>query len=230
MNIKINSLYLKLFAVCFMTVDHVAYYFLLPNSEVYIIMRMIGRLAAPLFWFCFVEGYKRTSNRNRYKLRLLIAASIMSVGNLLLHALLGLDKLSILIPNMFLSFLISALIIDTIEDCIKSKEQIKIISLFVLSVILIVFACKFCEYSYFIVSFILVFYFIKNNTIKNILFVVSATILSIVEKNFLQIFSILAVLFFVNYDNSKPKYSFKYLFYLFYPLHIWLFVVSAFLF
>ena len=66
MQLKFNSFHLKLFAVLFMIIDHMAYYMISPDIPIYAIMRMVGRLAAPIFWFCFVEGYKRTKNKTKY--------------------------------------------------------------------------------------------------------------------------------------------------------------------
>ena len=58
---KFNTFHLKLIAMIFMIIDHIAYFLMPANSMLWLIMRCIGRLAAPMFWFCFVEGYKHTS-------------------------------------------------------------------------------------------------------------------------------------------------------------------------
>lgn len=227
MQLKFNSFHLKLFAVLFMIVDHIAYYMISPDIPIYTIMRIVGRLAAPIFWFCFVEGYKRTKNKTKYKLRLLISASIMSVGNMTLHCLLNTDRLSLLKPNMFLSFFMCALLVDTIQQCIKSKRRWQSLLLFVLSIIIVLFIGQHCEYSYFIICFVLLYHFIQNDVIKNLFYILTMTALSILLNAPLQIFAIGSVLFFATYNNTKPKHNWKYFFYLFYPLHIWILIVIA---
>lgn len=227
MQLKFNSFHLKLFAVLFMIVDHIAYYTISPDIPIYTIMRMIGRLAAPIFWFCFVEGYKRTKNKTKYKLRLLVSASIMSVGNMTLHCLLNTNKLSLLKPNMFLSFFMCALLVDTIQQCIKSKSRLQSLLLFVLSIIIVLFVGQHCEYSYFIICFVLLYHFVKNDAIKNLFYILTMTALSILLNAPLQIFAIGSVFFFTTYNNIKPKQNWKYFFYLFYPLHIWLLIIIS---
>ena len=58
---------LKLLALFAMTCDHVGLQ-LLPQ---FIILRIIGRLAAPLFAYMIAEGCRYTHNRGRYLGRLL---------------------------------------------------------------------------------------------------------------------------------------------------------------
>ena len=227
MQLKFNSFHLKLFAVIFMIIDHIAYYCISPDLSIYIIMRIIGRLAAPIFWFCFVEGYKRTRNKKKYKIRLLIAAIIMSVGNVVIHYVCDTEKLSLFKPNMFLSFLMCAITIDIINKCIKSKSIIKTIVFFVLSIIIVFFIGTYCEYSYFIISFILLYHFVQNDVIKNQLYILLMVVLSILLKAPLQIFAIGSVLFFAIYNNTKPKHNWKCFFYLFYPLHIWFLIIIS---
>ncbi len=70
---------LKLLALIFMTIDHVGYYFSadLP-VPVYYLLRIIGRLAFPIFAYSIVRGFHLTSNRFRYLLR-------MAVWSLIAH-------------------------------------------------------------------------------------------------------------------------------------------------
>ncbi len=55
---------LKLLAIIFMTIDHIGHF--LPDSSFYMPMRMIGRLAFPIFLFLIIQGYKHTSNIKLY--------------------------------------------------------------------------------------------------------------------------------------------------------------------
>ncbi len=74
-----RSDYLKIIAMVTMAIDHIAFYFLPHSSTSYIIMRMIGRLAYPIFAYYIAMGYKNTSDLNRYILRMGIFALITQI-------------------------------------------------------------------------------------------------------------------------------------------------------
>lgn len=57
---------LKLIAMFFMLVDHIAEF--IPNIPIQ--FHWIGRLSAPIFFFCLIEGYKNTSSKKNYFMRL----------------------------------------------------------------------------------------------------------------------------------------------------------------
>ncbi len=69
-----TALGLKLLASVFMLIDHIGYCFYGP-----MILRIIGRLAFPIYVFQMTEGYRRTSNRLRYAVRLAIFGLISQV-------------------------------------------------------------------------------------------------------------------------------------------------------
>lgn len=75
---------LKVIAVVSMTIDHVAYYILdqqlgMDDTWLYETMRCIGRLAFPIFAFLIVEGYHHTRHIGRYMLALLMTAIISEI-------------------------------------------------------------------------------------------------------------------------------------------------------
>ena len=67
-----TSFALHLIAMLSMFIDHAAI-ILFDNQE---IMRMMGRIAFPIFAFLLVEGFKKTKSRKNYFLRLLMLAVI----------------------------------------------------------------------------------------------------------------------------------------------------------
>ncbi len=75
---------LKVIAVVSMTIDHIAYYILdqqlgMGDSWLYETMRCIGRLAFPIFAFLIVEGYHHTRHIGRYMLALLVTAIVAEI-------------------------------------------------------------------------------------------------------------------------------------------------------
>ena len=66
---NLNDEYLRCIAFLAMLVDHYAVLNLEVNFK-YLIFRIIGRLAAPIFFYLLVKGWKRSKNIKRYFLRL----------------------------------------------------------------------------------------------------------------------------------------------------------------
>lgn len=68
---------IKLFAILFMTLDHIAVYFApgLPG-DLTDLLRILGRIAFPLFAYSTALSFRRTRNFFRYTLRLFLAAWI----------------------------------------------------------------------------------------------------------------------------------------------------------
>lgn len=108
---------LKVMALVFMVFDHLAEFFpnLMPLE-----MRWIGRMSAPIFMFCMVQGLVHTSSRKRYLMRLYIGSFIMGVGSFALNIIFS-DSVVPITNNIFATlFLIAALI--TGYESIKQKK------------------------------------------------------------------------------------------------------------
>ncbi len=85
---QITGNVLKVIAVITMLIDHFAYGIYLTlayekgwtitlfGKDIYEVMRLVGRLAFPIYCFLLVEGYFHTRNYRKYALRLLILAMI----------------------------------------------------------------------------------------------------------------------------------------------------------
>ena len=71
---------LKMIALVLMVADHVAELF--PGLPLW--LHWLGRLSAPLFFFCLAVGLTHTHSRAHYTLRLLLASCVMHAGNMLL--------------------------------------------------------------------------------------------------------------------------------------------------
>ena len=81
----LSSFFIKLFALLFMTMDHVGQFLIIQFYDSSSLMnlanmlRIFGRLALPLFAFMIVEGVLHTKNFKKYLLRLGVMASLISL-------------------------------------------------------------------------------------------------------------------------------------------------------
>lgn len=76
---------LKFFALILMFIDHVGEF--IPGTP--LVLRMIGRISAPLFLFCAAWGFHYTHNRKIYLLRLYICSALMGVMDFTLNTYVG---------------------------------------------------------------------------------------------------------------------------------------------
>ena len=60
---------LKTIALVLMVLDHIHYFFEFTGC-IPVVFSMLGRLSAPLFLFCTVEGFAHTHDRRRYFIRI----------------------------------------------------------------------------------------------------------------------------------------------------------------
>ena len=71
-----NRNQIKMLAIAAMTIDHIALVFVSSDSLLYYVMRLFGRITAPIMAFMLAEGYRYTRSRSRYLLRLVAFALI----------------------------------------------------------------------------------------------------------------------------------------------------------
>lgn len=81
---------MKWIAVLLMVLDHIGYYFegLMPDTAVFV-LRVVGRLAFPLFAYSVAAGYLRTSSKQKYFWRMLSFAFLTELLLYLSHLATG---------------------------------------------------------------------------------------------------------------------------------------------
>lgn len=114
----LTSSQIKLMAVLFMTIDHIAAYgFEIPTVGAYYYqLRQLGRIAAPLFLFMATEGVRHTRSRGGYILRLYLWAVgdslFIWVTNILFGNLIG----ETFVVSILFDFFYLAVYITSIEQ------------------------------------------------------------------------------------------------------------------
>ena len=223
MKIKfMNRNVLKVIAIVAMLIDHIGWLFF-PNV---LFLRIIGRLAFPIFAFFIAEGMRYTRNRKAYIHNLIRFALITEPAFLILFKWLHL--------NILFTFLIAVILICLI-DGIKTNKKRNTTWIILISVFMII-AEVFNLFNYGItgVLVILVFYYSKNlqracgiNSVILAFYSVQCMFSSgFSNRSVAQIFSLLSLLLIACcYNGNKGKLNLKYLFYWFYPVHLTIFAI-----
>ena len=211
-----NRNVLKIIAVISMLIDHIGAY-IFPGAYW---LRCIGRLAFPIFAFFIAEGMRYTRSRKRYVLTLLVFAIISQIPYGFLREFYYL--------NILFTFLIAIFAIFLIENYKKNETLYMIYLLLLGSVLLFVEFLNIVDYGIFGVLLILVFYFVKDKKLSLYLGAACLVLLTLKMMLFagftlrstVQFLSILSLLLLYFYNGNKGKVNLKWLFYIFYPLHL----------
>ena len=149
---------LKLIAMISMVFDHVGDMFF-PGA---LWMRMIGRLAMPLFSFCIAEGYAHTKNKQRYLLRMGVFALVSEIPfDLAFEGRVGLGHQNIML-TFFLAIL-ALMLFDRIrgegKEHAAGKTLLGILCVCAVAVLALVLRA---DYTLFAVLAVFLFYVLRN--------------------------------------------------------------------
>lgn len=224
-----NRNHLKLIACLSMLIDHIGYV-LFPQIEM---LRIIGRIAMPLFAFFIGEGCLHTKDRNKYFLRVFVLALICQAVYIAESLITGSDNglyLNILFTFSCSIILCSVFLRLSDDNCLKNR------------VIFIITVGAFWAMDY-------LFGYISSETelnisldygIEGIILPLFAVISTDKKKKLIcfalglafvaeRLYSLFTPLFFFAmipafllcfYNGQGGKRNLKYFFYLFYPLHL----------
>lgn len=220
----LNSNQLKILACCLMLCDHIGYILANDNS----MMRAIGRLAFPVFAFLLVEGFRHTSDLKKYLFRLFLFAllSEMPFDLCMTGKILEFGS-----QNVFFTLVAGLLAIACLEHYNKPENKIVNPAIaFVMLVIItgVAFLLAF-DYGGAGVLLVVIFYYMKPfyqvETSKEKWFQAGkVTILSGLLYGLVfvlsEMYALFAILPISMYNGKRGDKRFKYIFYLFYPVHL----------
>jgi len=210
---------LKVLAMGLMLIDHLAafYWRMAPQFmqplfaighkpvSAYLLMRLVGRLAFPVFAFLLVEGFVHTSNRRRYGVSLFVFALISEVPWNLVHV----GAWHYPSQNVLFTLLLGFLGLCAIADLRGRRRAVALVGLLVVSIFLR------ADYGCSGYGFILLLYVLRRQP------VLQAVIGSCVLGS-----RWIAGLAFIPINMYNGQRGFirgslsKYIFYVFYPLHL----------
>lgn len=212
-----SSFALKIVACLTMICDHFGY--LIYNGKLSF-FNFIGRIAFPIFAFQISQGYSHTKNLKKYISRLFIFAIISQYPFMLFHNLIS-TGLSL---NIFFTLLLGLICI-----ILYDKLPYKFLSIIMSVCIAYIAQVIKCDYGFFGVAIILLFYIYKDNKILMSLSFILCTIIKywsyIITYGHFNTYALLCLctiipIIFINLYNQKQGKKIKYFLYIFYPAHL----------
>ena len=224
-----NANQLKIIALAAMTVDHLTsvlfpHYSLQPGV---LVCHIIGRLAAPIFWFFIAEGYYYTHDRIKYASRLFLFAFISHFAYNFAFGIPFIPfKTSVFNQTSVIWSLAWGLVALMIVNSAGLKEGIKTISLIGICLL------TFCSDWSCIAVMAIVFIGTNRGNFKRQMewMMFWAAIYAFVYILFInriygviQLFVALTIPLLKNYNGERGKWrGMKWFFYLYYPLHLFI--------
>lgn len=212
-----NANMLKIIALVSMTIDHMGY-ILFQNAAW---MRYVGRISFPIFAFLIAEGCHHTKNKFRYFSLIFVLAGICQIATEIFEVN---TKLNILYTFSFSILLIYLL--QLAKKNIQQKQAKKAVAfsiLFACATIGTFFLMKYTpikvDYGFWGVMVPVFVAMFDKHWLKVVMFAISLVIVSS-KLSIIQWFSLISVLLIWFYNGEKGRLNMKYLFYVYYPMHL----------
>ena len=204
---------LKILAAIFMTIDHIGV-ILFPRV---LTLRIIGRLALPIFAFMIAEGCKYTRNRKKYFGMVFGLGVVCQVVYFLIDGSL---YFSILI-----TFSLSILMIYALQNMKKQNTTVSclvfLLTVFAVWVLNLIFTIDYGFWG----CMLPVFAALPHGTswddvpMNTSMLAVGLVFLGI-STDLIQCLALMALPFLYAYNGKRGTWNLKYFFYIFYPVHL----------
>ena len=234
---SLNSNIVKLIAIIAMTVDHIAWMLFpgYPTEAIPLLMHIVGRITCPIMCYFIAEGYHYTKNVNKYTARLFLFAIISHFPYILAsndfvdwHSFIPFYYGNLLNQTSVMWPLAWGLVMLRVENSQKIKQGIK--PLLVLLICLVSFPS---DWSCIASLCILAFGTNRGNYKKQMLWMVfyvaiySTVYFFALDRVYglIQMAVVLAVPVLMLYNGQRGNNPvinkvMKWVFYLYYPLHL----------
>lgn len=212
-----TSFALKVIGIITMFIDHLGFMFF-PSQ---ISFRLIGRLAFPIFAFQLSEGYFHSKNKEKHIFRMIIF-SILSQIPFSLFLLLGTNTQN---NTLNIGFTLTLGLL-----CMYAFDKIKNPFLKISTILLILFLTNFISVDYGVFGVLLCFLFYVFRKNKYFKIVAPSTLVickMFIESSLFKLPMLYALIPICLYNGQKGldiKFT-KYLFYVFYPTHLFIFSI-----
>lgn len=201
MDIGIDASVLKIIAAVTMLTDHIGAV-LFPDV---ILLRIIGRIAFPIFAFLVAEGFVHTGNLKKYAIRMAVFAAVSELPfDFAFYGGIFLQHQNVLITFLFA---LAAMYADR-----RYGRYMGVVAAVAAAFLAQV---TFCDYGAFGVLMVMLFYWFREYGVLKL----SLPALLIILNLGIEQFAVAAMLPIMFYNGRKGKIS-KWFFYVFYPGHI----------
>ena len=195
----LNNNQLKIIALISMTIDHIGVQ-IFPGVT---ILRIIGRLAYPIFAYMIAEGARYTKNRRKYLLTISLTALLCQL--VYFFALKSLDQC------ILVTFTLSILLIYFLEY--RFLSLVSILACFFLTQYVHI------DYGFYGIMMPVILY-LANTKKKKLISGTIMLILISISSGWIQWFSLVSVPLLALYNEKRGNLNLKYLFYIYYPVHL----------
>ncbi|MBR3753108.1 MAG: hypothetical protein IKK50_08270 [Ruminiclostridium sp.] len=209
---------LKIIAIISMTLDHIGYH-LFPGCH---LLRILGRLALPIFAYMIAEGCHHTRNPRKYLLTILAVAALCQ--------LVYFFAMGSLYQCILVTFVLSILLIQSMDRARQDEShQTALTTALVWAGV--VFVCvglpQLLDHTDFAIDYGLwgvllpVFIYLgRDRREKLLLTAVGLILLALSFFGLTQWFSLAALPLLALYNGERGKWRMKYFFYVYYPIHL----------
>ena len=207
---KLTSNQLKLLAMLTMTLDHIGVQ-LYPGV---LWLRIVGRLAFPIYAYMIAEGCAHTRNRRKYLLQM--------AGLALLCQLVYFFAMGSLFQCILVTFTLSILLIYACDTGSRPLTALALLGVAFVTVALprLLPGTDFAiDYGFFGVL-VPVAAYLGETRREKLLFTAGALVVLAWSVGGIQWYSLAALLPLALYGGQRGKRRMKWLFYLYYPLHL----------
>jgi hypothetical protein len=248
---------MKLIGISLMVLDHLHQMFYMNGAPDW--FTWLGRLVAPIFLFLCAEGFFYTRSKFRYMLLLFIGFEFMNVASQILTSLAPNDDVMLINNIFGTLFLCTfyMLLTDMLRNGVRAKRPgkvalsvllmlipvgigIGVVALLSAPDLMMLMDRRFffligmipnlatTEGGFALVLTGLLFYIFREKRLVQILALAAVAFLSLLIAGGVQWMMVFAAIPILLYNGARGKGS-KYFFYIFYPAHIYLFYIIAFL-